>query len=66
MNDGPGGPTQGDGSPDGDDAEPGDGRADADSLSRFLLQGAPVRGEIISLDSAWQQVVQRHDLPVCV
>jgi molecular chaperone Hsp33 len=66
MNDGPGGPTQGDGSPDGGDAEPGDGRADADSLSRFLLQGAPVRGEIISLDSAWQQVVQRHDLPVCV
>lgn len=40
--------------------------AQPDSLHRFLLQGAPVRGEIVSLDSAWAQVVQRHDLPVCV
>ncbi len=37
-----------------------------DSLERFLLRDAPVRGEIVSLDAAWRQVVQRHDLPACV
>ena len=37
-----------------------------DSLQRFLLKGAPVRGEIVSLDGAWRQVVERHQLPVCV
>ncbi len=40
--------------------------AQPDSLHRFLLQGAAVRGEIISLDNAWQQVVERHQLPACV
>ena len=40
--------------------------AGPDSLNRFLLRGAPVRGEIVSLDSAWRAVVERHDLPACV
>lgn len=37
-----------------------------DSLQRFLLQGAPVRGEIVSLDTAWLEVVNRHQLPASV
>ncbi|MBU6271968.1 MAG: Hsp33 family molecular chaperone HslO [Betaproteobacteria bacterium] len=40
--------------------------AGPDSLSRFLLRGAPVRGEIVSLDAAWRTVVERHALPACV
>ena len=28
--------------------------AQPDSLQRFLLKGAPVRGEIVSLDGAWR------------
>lgn len=35
----------------------------SDTLQRFLLQGAPVRGEIVSLDRAWTEVVARHDFP---
>ncbi len=39
----------------------------SDSLQRFLHQAAPVRGEIVSLDSAWQEIVRRHpDLPAGV
>lgn len=37
-----------------------------DTLQRFLLQGAPVRGEIVSLDHAWLEVVRRHELPPAV
>jgi len=37
-----------------------------DGLGRFLLEGAPVRGEIVSLSDAWRAVVSRHDLPVAV
>lgn len=37
-----------------------------DGLGRFLLEGAPVRGEIVSLSDAWRAVVTRHDLPVAV
>lgn len=37
-----------------------------DSLQRFLLRGAPVRGEIVSLDDAWLEVVNRHELPASV
>jgi molecular chaperone Hsp33 len=40
--------------------------ATPDSLERFLLRDAPVRGEIVSLDEAWRAVVGRHDLPACV
>lgn len=28
-----------------------------------MLRGAPVRGEIVSLDAAWGEIVRRHDLP---
>ncbi len=38
----------------------------SDSLQRFLLRGAPVRGEIVSLDAAWLDVVNRHTLPASV
>lgn len=39
---------------------------DADTVLRFLLRGAPVRGEIVSLDQAWTEVVSRHHLPQAV
>ena len=35
----------------------------ADSLMRFLFDQAPVRGEVVSLDRTWQEVLQRHDYP---
>ena len=35
----------------------------ADSLMRFLFDQAPVRGEVVSLDQTWQEVLQRHDYP---
>lgn len=38
----------------------------SDSLHRFMLEGAPVRGEIVSLDSAWLEIVNRHLLPASV
>lgn len=31
-----------------------------------MLRGAAVRGEIVSLDAAWGEIVQRHDLPPSV
>jgi molecular chaperone Hsp33 len=37
-----------------------------DRVSRFLLRGAPVRGEIVTLDEAWREVVARHALPAAV
>ena len=37
-----------------------------DLLQRFLLRGAPVRGEIVSLDGAWLEVLDRHSLPESV
>lgn len=35
----------------------------ADSLIRFLFDQAPVRGECVSLDNTWQEVLDRHDYP---
>ncbi len=35
-------------------------------VNRFLLRGAPVRGEIVTLDEAWREVVARHPLPPVV
>jgi molecular chaperone Hsp33 len=35
----------------------------ADRLNRFLLRDAPVRGEIVSIDDSWREVVARHDFP---
>ena len=37
-----------------------------DSLHRFMLRGAPVRGEIVTLDASWREVVRRHRLPDAV
>lgn len=34
-----------------------------DGVTRFLLRGASVRGEIVTLDRAWREVVARHALP---
>ena len=47
-------------------AVPGTEVEDADTLKRFLLQGAPVRGESVSLDAAWREVSARHDYPRAV
>jgi molecular chaperone Hsp33 len=38
----------------------------SDRVERFLLRGAPVRGEIVTLDEAWREVVARHALPAAV
>lgn len=32
-------------------------------MRRFLVRGASVRGEIVTLDRAWREVVSRHALP---
>jgi molecular chaperone Hsp33 len=34
-----------------------------DSLQRFLFEHAPVRGELVHLDDAWQAILERHDYP---
>lgn len=34
-----------------------------DTLHRFILRDAAVRGEVVSLDGAWRDVVRRHTLP---
>lgn len=34
-----------------------------DSLSRFLFEHLPLRGEIVRLDDVWQHVIDRHDYP---
>lgn len=35
----------------------------SDLLHRFILREAAVRGEIVTLDASWRDVVQRHALP---
>ncbi|MBU0689809.1 MAG: Hsp33 family molecular chaperone HslO [Gammaproteobacteria bacterium] len=35
----------------------------SDSLSRFLFENLPLRGEIVRLDNVWQHVIDRHDYP---
>jgi molecular chaperone Hsp33 len=35
----------------------------SDSLSRFLFENLPLRGEIVRLDAVWQHVIDRHDYP---
>ncbi len=37
-----------------------------DSLIRFHLRDAPVRGQIVSLDREWLEIVNRHQVPVSV
>lgn len=34
-----------------------------DSLSRFLFEHLPIRGEAVRLSGVWQSVIQRHDYP---
>ncbi len=34
-----------------------------DSLQRFLFENEPVRGELVHLDTAWRNVIERHDYP---
>jgi molecular chaperone Hsp33 len=34
-----------------------------DSLRRFLFEHAPIRGEIVHLDTVWQSVLERHQYP---
>jgi molecular chaperone Hsp33 len=38
----------------------------SDRLNRFLLRDASVRGEIVSIDDAWREVVSRHEFPTSV
>ena len=35
----------------------------SDVLSRFVIEGSAVRGEIVHLENAWQAVQQRHQYP---
>ena len=35
----------------------------SDTLQRFLLEGTPVRGEIVRLDATWRAVLERRDYP---
>ena len=35
----------------------------SDSLQRFLLEGTPVRGEIVHLDATWRAVLERREYP---
>jgi len=35
----------------------------SDSLQRFLLEGTPVRGEIVRLDATWRAVLERRKYP---
>lgn len=34
-----------------------------DSLRRFLFEHSPVRGEVVHLDAAWREVLERQDYP---
>jgi len=37
-----------------------------DILHRFIFDQAPVRGELVQLDQAWQAIISRHNYPECV
>jgi len=34
-----------------------------DTLQRFMFENAPVRGELVHLESSWRNVLDRHDYP---
>jgi molecular chaperone Hsp33 len=38
----------------------------SDRLLKFLFHDAPVRGEVVQLGAAWQQVIEHHDYPAPV
>jgi molecular chaperone Hsp33 len=42
------------------------GMLDDDSLTRFLLDDAGVRGVRVHLDAAWQQIRERADYPIAI
>jgi molecular chaperone Hsp33 len=37
-----------------------------DTLQKFMVDNAPVRGELVDLSATWQQVLARRDYPVAV
>jgi len=37
-----------------------------DTLQKFMVDNAPVRGELVELSATWQQVLARRDYPVAV
>jgi molecular chaperone Hsp33 len=37
-----------------------------DTLQKFMVDNAPVRGELVDLSSTWQQVLARRDYPAAV
>jgi len=37
-----------------------------DTLQKFMVENAPVRGELVEISSTWQQVLARRDYPVAV
>ncbi|MGM0554619.1 MAG: Hsp33 family molecular chaperone HslO [Pseudomonadota bacterium] len=39
---------------------------EADTLHRFMLESAGVRGEWVHLDASWQALLERHDYPPVV
>ena len=48
------------------DPSPDASLLDQDSLTRFLLQQAGVRGVRVHLDETWRQIRERADYPVAV
>jgi molecular chaperone Hsp33 len=36
----------------------------SDTLQRFLVEHAPIRGELVHLSNTWRSVLERHDYPV--
>ncbi|WP_034302822.1 Hsp33 family molecular chaperone HslO [Herbaspirillum sp. RV1423] len=37
-----------------------------DTLQKFMVENAPVRGELVEISATWQQVLARHNYPVAV
>ncbi len=35
----------------------------SDTLQRFLIEGASIRGELVHLSNTWRSVLERHDYP---
>ncbi len=40
--------------------------SERDSLQRFIFENAPIRGELVHLDSSWQRILSHHDYPLPV
>jgi molecular chaperone Hsp33 len=38
-------------------------KSQSDTVSRFLFEHAPIRGERVHLDASWRNVLERHDYP---